>query len=218
MKNKHSLWLITGLLLIGYFLLEIKVFSNHNFSKLSGRVSLAFGIITNLLFVLGFGFVYRKMAALFLYTKLPHPERFQRTFPIATSFALLVMLLFFSFITYIKHVEGVRFSPLVQYDEVEIPSNTNCTDVRNGIFETESISIKRSNKEQVQTNKANGKIIRYRVKWLSDCEYALTQKENPAEKLKVKIVEVRDDAYDCFVTSNKYADKQTIKRVKTNVE
>jgi len=35
--------------------------------------------------------------------------------------------------------------------------------------------LKRSKKQQVERNKRNGTVIRYRILWLSDCEYRLTQ-------------------------------------------
>ena len=35
--------------------------------------------------------------------------------------------------------------------------------------------LKRTKKQQVERNKRTGKIIRFKIRWLSECEYRLTQ-------------------------------------------
>ncbi len=88
--------------------------------------------------------------------------------------------------------------------------------MHDGKFENERIIIERHGKDQRQTLKDKNETKEYEVEWISDCEYYLKDKSNNAEWIKVKIVSVTEDGFECYSSGNVYSFKSKFKRVKDN--
>ena len=115
-------------------------------------------------------------------------------------------------LVYYKEVHGRKLSPITYFRAVEIPEGVDCSEVKEGVFETDNLIIERRGNIQVQTNKKTGEKTSFDVNWLSDCEYYLTS--NSEKNLKVKIVEVDDEGYDCYVAKGISAQKNRVDKAR----
>lgn len=206
------LWIINVLMLIGQLILEYKVIRIADYSQEDGWVFFIIFIVVDVLILLGFGLAIGVMLALIPIKEKEFSQKFRFTFPIATSLTLVILLISFGYIAYLNKVKGIELKPLVKYDKIEIPQGLDCSSVKYGIFETESFAIKRQGNKQIEILKRNNQKSEYNIEWLSDCEYILSPIDNPSKKLKVKIINVTKDGYECYSSFDKYANRFTLKR------
>lgn len=86
---------------------------------------------------------------------------------------------------------------------------TGCNSFRTGIFAYKDSSnalweIKRTRHYQTETNKKSGIQVKNKIKWLSDCEYRITQQwANNKERRKlnrqqstIRIIKTNPDSYE----------------------
>lgn len=74
--------------------------------------------------------------------------------------------------------------------------------------------IERKNNFQTQINKQTGKKTEYEIRWISDCEYHLKNAASDND-LKVKVIEIDDFGFECFVATGIDAQKHRVKRRNT---
>lgn len=123
-----------------------------------------------------------------------------------SSIVLLVFIITFGYTIYLKEVNGVELRPLQKFEDIQIPQNLDCSSMHLGKFETGNSIIERIDSRQIQTDKRTGEIKELNVEWKSNCEYVLTSKDR-SEQISVKIVDIKQDSYSCYVISNKFKDK-----------
>ncbi len=131
--------------------------------------------------------------------------------------AILIVLVFsitslrkWTFV-YIKAINEVLFaSELIIYDNVPQNSNLDCSTLKVGNFETDKYLIEREADVQIHTNKESNKKTIYKIIWLSNCEYHLHPTDNNLLNIKVKIKEISDQYYDCYVAVNEIAVEERI--------
>jgi hypothetical protein len=110
--------------------------------------------------------------------------------------------------------------------------STSCAKFRTGHFvylddSLHTIIINRTEKKQEERNEKTGEITKFRIRWISNCEYELTQTwSNSRKKRKfnksvsrIQVVKLYDEGYDytcaCKDGTNKL--QGTIRRIKGNV-
>lgn len=212
--RQRMLWTITGILLILHLILQHTQFTSTDEWDFGSSIIL---LSSHIFIVFMVSVVLGVLTALIPFKQKKYRQKFITTFPISFSFTLMVLLLNFGYLVYLDKVKGAKLSPLIKYDNIEIPVTLDCTSIKNGRFETENLIISRQGAKQTHINKDTKETREYKVEWLSDCEYILTPIDNSAESIKVKIINVSIDSYDCYTAIDKYAKRYRIKRIKTPV-
>ncbi len=82
------------------------------------------------------------------------------------------------------------------YHAIKTETNADCKSVHDGIFQSGDLLIERKGNLQIQTNKKTKEKEHFGVIWLTDCEYQLNSMN---EIVKIKIVSVDQNSYDCYV-------------------
>jgi hypothetical protein len=91
-------------------------------------------------------------------------------------------------------------------------TTASCESVRNGIFAGYFYKVERKGTLQTDTDFRVGDTVEFYVRWISDNEYVL---ENGLDNRTVKIVEVTENGYACYVTSEGYtSSKYWLSKVK----
>ncbi len=213
-----KLWIFSIILLIGHLIIQYVFYVKTDLTESLGIMTFGIDLFSNLILVAIFGAGLGALTALIPFKQKNFKEKFKTTFPLLTSVVLIVLVSTFSYSIYLKKVKGIELRPLHKYEDIRVPVNLDCSLVRNGKFETEKSFIERIENKQTQTDKKTGDKKEFIVEWTNDCEYILTSAEDSSEKLRVKITAVNPDNYDCYVISDKYAEKYpnflTIKRIK----
>jgi hypothetical protein len=142
------------------------------------------------------GLILGLLAAIVPYKQRSFNERFIMTLPVMLSLALILQCMIAFYSAYMRQADGISFSKQ-RYDDIEIPPGLDCSSVRNGRFETESMSLDLNGKTQVQTVKLVGYKLNYTVLWRNDCEYELISGTDAESAMCVKITAVREDGYEC---------------------
>jgi hypothetical protein len=78
-----------------------------------------------------------------------------------------------------------------------------CKTVQNGRFLLDEYIIDRQHKVHTETSKITNQTATFKVEWISDCEFKLTNASDSNDTTKVKIIEVTDTTYKCLATSGK---------------
>jgi hypothetical protein len=200
MRNKIP-WIITGILLVALSIMQFNLQSKYQLIEQNGFTFYLIDFASNIMLVSIFGAIIGSLIALIPYKNLNFKQKFKVTFLSTTSLGLLLLLF------------SPQFQvPAVKYDDINVPSTLDCSDIRNGEFETDDIIIKRQDNIQIEIDKETKKEERFNVEWLSDCEYALSSTDNPTSVLKVKITNIQPDEYECFATIDKYVKHFKIRR------
>lgn len=101
-----------------------------------------------------------------------------------------------------------------KYTNVEIPADIDCGDVHTGLFETSHSIIYRTDSVQTEIQKEDRSENVFRVRWLSDCEYELTDTDDLSVGAVVKIIGVSPQDYTCVVSRDGRVLDYVIKRTK----
>jgi hypothetical protein len=86
------------------------------------------------------------------------------------------------------------------YSRVVIPENLDCTLIKDGKFRLNEYLIERLGDLQTETNTTTNEKYKFKVNWLSNCEYELINPKNPKDISKVKIVSINDESYECYIS------------------
>ena len=172
-------------------------------------------LFTNIVFFFGIGGILGLVMAFIPFRQKKIKEKLRLTFPFCTSGFLIIAISSFGYVAYLEKIKGIKIRPFIKYENVVIPSGLDCSSIKNGKFETENLFIERQGDKQIQIRKDTNEKKEFKVKWLSNCEYYLLPLDKPEEKIKVKIVNVTAENYNCYVSSyGKYAINYLIKIVK----
>ena len=216
--TSKKFWIISILLLIGHLILQYVFYVKTDLTEVLGLITFAIDLFSNLILIGILGAGLGTLTALIPFGQQSFKEKFKTTFPLSTSVVLIVLISTFSYSIYLEKVKGIGLSPLQKYEDIQIPTNLDCSSVRNGKFETEKSFIERIGSKQIQTDKKTGQKKEFIIEWINNCEYILISTENSTEKLRVKITTINPDDYGCYVISDQYADKYsrflTIKQIK----
>lgn len=203
--SPRKLWVLTGILLAGHFFVQYAFIKTIDLSDQLGRLDLAVDIVSHLILVIVLGSALGAIAALVPFKRAPLRQKFTYTFPIGCSLVLTILILAFGMVAYYEKVKGVKIQPLITYGSIQMDPNMDCSTVHDGEFEIGSVVVTRRGSLQRQKDKQSGEVEEFTVEWLSDCEYLLTSLADPDDVMKVKIVHVSEDGYNCYVASGKYA-------------
>jgi len=214
------LWILTILILVGFFIIQYVFLQTPDFTNSMGQTTFVIDFLISLLIIVAVGVGLGYLVALIPFKTKPYKQRVKTSLPLMVSVVAIILCGVFGYSAYLKKVKGIELRPLGKYTNIRIPPNLECSSVHNGKFETDKLIIERSGDKQFQTDKVTGEKNEYKIEWVNDCEYTLTSILDNSDKLKVKIVAVSPDNYDCFIISVKYKDKDpnfaTIKRIKEN--
>ncbi len=83
------------------------------------------------------------------------------------------------------------------YSKSRPAESSLCKTVSEGVFLLNGCVIERRNGTQTETNSMTNEKETSKVKWISDCEYVLTNIEDSNDVTKVKITSVTDEGYQC---------------------
>ncbi|MBB6464100.1 hypothetical protein [Flammeovirga kamogawensis] len=213
MKNYKLYWSILSLLfIIQFFLQYSSVNSAREISEVKYIIVLT-EILTTLITAFIPGIFLASLLSLFLLKKEKYKIRIKQILPITTSLPLLLYIISFSYILYIEEVKGEKLGPVIEYNDIKQSEGLDCESVKDGKFETKNLIIERAGNRQTQTDKNNGNVSEYEIKWLSNCEYELTPISYEGDNMLVKIVEVTEKYYDCFTTTGTYATKFRVQKL-----
>ncbi len=217
-KNRFQLklktiWIIVVALLIPNFVLQDLLLNPSDDQRNFGAFIWMLYSATVMIIFFGIGAGVGALFAFIPYKKRTYAKKFERAFPLSTGVILIFLLFVFGYGLYMRDVMGFDFKSMKKYDDVVIPPNLDCTDIKNGAFESENITITREGDRQIQVNKETSVRIEYEVDWKSDCEYFLTPIDDPTYVLKVKVVGVQADHYECLVSTDKYAHRYIVRRL-----
>ncbi|HEX5025075.1 MAG TPA: hypothetical protein VFV68_07370, partial [Agriterribacter sp.] len=163
--------------------------------------------------ILIIGVALGALMALIPFKRLKYSQKFRLTIPICTTLVICLDLYASTQEAYLirKHMADQKL-----YKDVQIPQGLDCSSVHDGTFETPSLIIERHGDYQKQTSKISDEVEEFKVKWISDCEYYLISPEDSTDILKVKIIKVTPDGYDCFATIGKWAAAASLKKLKVD--
>jgi hypothetical protein len=88
------------------------------------------------------------------------------------------------------------------YAKAVVAPATACQTVHEGKFKLNEIVYERSGNQQIETNSKTGEQRMATVQWLNDCEYRVTDNDNPSNSVEVKILSVTDHSFTCIVKNN----------------
>jgi hypothetical protein len=142
-------------------------------------------------------------------------RKFRATFPISLSLSLIVVIFSFAYVAFIEKTKGVVILPSVKYEDVKCKPGLDYAKIIDGKFETKEVIVERQGNRQIQITKDTKKETIFEVEWLSDCEYCLTPLDKPSVKIKVKIVSVNEEGYNCYVKTGEYATGYQMKIIDT---
>ncbi|MBB6464135.1 hypothetical protein [Flammeovirga kamogawensis] len=213
MKNYKLYWsIVTILFIIQFFLQYFSVNSALEISEVKYIIVLT-EILTTLITAFIPGIILASLSSLFLLKKEKYKNRIKQILPITTSLPLLLYIISFSYIFYKEEVKGEKLGPVIEYNNIKQSESLVCESIKDGKFETKNFFIERTGNHQTQTDKNNGNVSEYEVKWLSNCEYELTPISSEGDNMLVKIVDVTEKYYDCFTTTGTYATKFRIQKL-----
>ncbi len=214
----RKLWTITIFLFIAHLFIQYIFFIKIDITKTSGLLTLSIDLFSNFIIVVGLGAGLGALIAFIPFRQRTFRDKFKRTFPILTSVVLLILITNFAYLAYLSSVNGIEFRPKQKYENIHIPLSLDCSSIRNGKFETLNLWIERNGNKQTQTDKKTGNKQEFVVEWLNNCEYILTPVINGSERLRIKIISITPEKYDCYIISDKYPDGYanfaTIKRIR----
>lgn len=203
------LWIVSLILLVVHCVVQY-----FFYLKISGLFTLFIDFTSNILFLATISLALSLLFALIPNKRKGYKEKFKITLPIVIIVLLSLMILSFSYNIFILKQNGFNSRPKNNYKDIVIPANLNCSSIHNGVFETDKCLIERIEKKQIETDKITGKKIEFIVSWISDCEYKLIPLTEGLGHLNVKVVEVTENDYACFVNSDEHEDHSMFIRIK----
>jgi len=205
--KKNIFWIITFVLLGIYLVIQYLFVTDVDLSDNVVLFLFFTDLAANYVVVFGLGGILSLFLSMFLMTRKPFKVRLQQLFPLATSLVLLIVVSSFAYSAYAEKVLGVEMRPLTRYDSINIPQSFDCSAITDGKFETEEWIIERTGNQQFQIDKKTGETKEFTVEWINDCEYVIRPVTAPSKKMKVKIVSVTNDYYDCYISPETYAQR-----------
>ena len=203
---RRIIWIINTVLIIGYFILRFSI----------GNIKIQNDIIAELLSILFpiliLGLIIGLILALIPFKSKGFKEKIASTIPIGISImiAVLSLNLIFNF----RNLNDLNLIANLPYNEIEIPQNLNCSEIKKGFFESDNLIIERKENKQFQTDKISNKLEVYDIDWKSNCEYILTSIDDKTIKIKVKIIQINELGYNCYYTVDQYAIPLRFKKIK----
>jgi hypothetical protein len=189
-NDKKILWAIAIFALTIYLIFwhyYVRPFDFSSFIK-------AIGFISTFLTLSIFSSILTFLVALFPIKNKNYKARLSFFFPTSITLVCIVFGLIF-------------YSNGPHYYTIKSGTSSDCKSVHDGIFQTGNLLIERKGNHQIQTNTKINEKEHFEVIWLTDCEYQLNSVN---EIVRVKIVSVDQNSYDCYVLHN----GRTSKRLK----
>jgi hypothetical protein len=188
--TKKILWTIAIVALTSYLVFWHCYVRPFDFSDFFESI----GFISTFLTALIFAAIIALLLALIPFRQQKYRTKLGSMYPIGI---ILVCMIF-----------GLNFySHGPHYHAIKPEANADCKSVHDGIFQTGNLLIERKGNHQIQTNTKTNEKEHFGVTWLTNCEYQLNSMN---EIIKVKIVAVDQNGYDCYVWHN----GRTSKRLK----
>jgi len=212
-KKPLTYWIIAVLLFLASYI-GLSTFRNYSFEADNAPfIILEMGAIT--LTYLLVGAVLSALIALIPLKGWKYIKRFWLILPICVS--LLICYLMYSY----KKVQTKKFNyensdgPSQDYNKVQVADSLTCLSVHDGKFETKTLIIERKGENQTQVQRGRTDTLKYKVKWVSPCEYYLLPNGDSTEEImEVKIITVTRRGYDCYVTLSGREDRANLYHLK----
>src|ERR1043165_873185 len=189
--SQRTLWIVTAVLLLVYITV-------YPFAMPSGRKGDWFDLIVAFLFVFAAGALLAAILSVFPQKGKSYLERFKVRLPIGISVLSVLLTVLFAFTLYQWKKSGIIPGKPTDYNEAKAYSD--CSSLRTGMFEDESMIIERADSLQRQTIKKTGKVEKYKIEWRNECEYELWRVSDNVLYVKVKVTSVTDSGFICVVS------------------
>lgn len=177
--NKTILWIIANVVLAAFLLFWHFNVMPFDFSDFIQSAD----FIGTLLTVFLFSSVLAVIIALIPIKNNNYKTRLSFCFPIS----IISICLVFGFTFY---------SNGPHYDTIKPEPSADCRSIHDGTFKCDDVIIQRTGDLQIEKNTKTNEEDSFEVIWLNDCEYQL---KSVRKTLKVKIVSVDQNGYDCYV-------------------
>lgn len=118
--------------------------------------------------------------------------------PFVLAFVGVLVLGLASMEVWYPPLVGMKRMADVDFNALNAEPGTDCTLVRDGVFENANLRIERKGTHQHQTERLGIEVDR-RVEWPTPCEYTLRSEEDTLV-LRVKILKVDSSGYECAHT------------------
>ncbi len=102
--------------------------------------------------------------------------------------------------------------PGVRKSFIEAKPYSDCSNLKEGIFENETITLERTGDKQIQTYKKLNKQIIFKIIWIGECEYELIPEAGPQFKTRVKVTSTNSESFTCVVSAEDFGTEYTFKR------
>lgn len=177
--TRKWMWPLAIICLIGYLLFWHFQVQSFNFSDIFESI----GFISALFTVLLLTFVLSLIVSLVPYRHLGFGAKLLRALPLSLILVCLIFGLSF-------FVKGPSFK------QVKTASDEECRKVKTGLFKLDNSWISRTDSTQTETDIVTNETVVFRIRWINDCEYRLSNEETT---YNVKIIKVDQQGYTCFV-------------------
>lgn len=149
-----------------------------------------FGALSGIILLVIASIVLAFLMAAFPFKSSRMPKKVQIRAFIPVSTISLTIISFIAFVatrlSYAKSISAPKFL---------------CQKVKEGNFRLDDYIIERKGNIQTETDRITKKKSTSKVSWISDCEYELTNLNDPNDVTKVKIVSVTGETYKCVAIS-----------------
>ncbi|MCC7526607.1 MAG: hypothetical protein IT250_17415 [Chitinophagaceae bacterium] len=115
---------------------------------------------------------------------------------------IILSFLLFSYFYYINQKKELlnRLNSALDYTEINCLDSLDNTILRTGSFKINSIYIERKDSLEIQKNSDTKKEKKFKILWISNCEYHLIPFNANDHSLRVKITSIEKNRYNCYIS------------------
>jgi hypothetical protein len=194
-------WIINAFLLIGFVIIQCTFLLKNSLILGMNPLTFILNILYNLIGFLILGIIIGMLSALIPYKQISYRLKIKTIVPILIFIIMLIYYSIFCYVYFQSKSNGVGFYPVINYEDIKAPAKIDCASIHNGSFEDDEYIIERFGEIQIQTSKLSGEKSEFKVSWINDCEYSLTPLSDSLQIIKVKIISVSADNYECYVNA-----------------
>lgn len=199
MTTKKLLWILSATLLMGFIVIQCIFLLRKGLNLGMKQPSFVMQVSYNLIFFIISGILIGALIALIPFKKRPYTEKILTTIPSTISIILILYFISFGYALHQSKANGTELYPVMDYEDIKIPANLNCSLVHDGRFEDSQCIFERKGNKQLQTTKKTQSLTEFTVQWVNDGEYVLSPVIDSLNKIRVKIISVEANGYGCYV-------------------
>lgn len=206
----RKLYYILVVMIVMHLVLQYGFYLDIDFRSQEGWKTFLQDLFGNIVIFLIAGGIPAVVFALIPFRKKKYIEKFKTIFSAAVIVFLFIYIFSYSYFIFALQQKSYKNRFDVLYSQIKTTDCTDCSSLKTGKFETGPSVIERSSTMQVEIEKKTGKKYYFHIKWLNNCEYQLIPEADPDNKIYCKITQVKNDFYDCFVTTDQTMEKHAM--------